>query len=309
VAANAQTFLFADLAGFTALTEAHGDERAAELVDAFCSQARALLPEHSAQEVKAIGDALMIRAADAAHAVRLAQRLATEIGGRHGFPGVRVGLHTGPAVERGRDWFGSTVNLAARVSSAASAGDVLVTDATRSEAAEALPDLEFRRMGPQRFKNVSRPVEVFRVTRRGQLVPRNMAVDPVCRMAVDPARAAVGRHHRGHEYHFCSEACALTFDDAPGRFVGRRRAAGELRASDDVRERGVKLLRTSYARGRLTTEELEERTEHVYAARTRDELRSVLRDLPEYRRWRARMRRRRWWRALIPRWLRRRGVG
>src|SRR4029453_932427 len=66
-----QTFLFADLSGFTALTEAHGDEQAADLVGGFCVAVRQLLADHQAQEVKTIGDALMLRSADAAAAIRL----------------------------------------------------------------------------------------------------------------------------------------------------------------------------------------------------------------------------------------------
>jgi adenylate cyclase len=50
-----QTFLFADLSGFTALTEAHGDEQAADLVGGFCLAVRQLLAAHQAQEVKTIG--------------------------------------------------------------------------------------------------------------------------------------------------------------------------------------------------------------------------------------------------------------
>ena len=50
-----QTFLFADLSGFTALTEAHGDEQAADLVGGFCVAVRQLLDAHQAQEVKTIG--------------------------------------------------------------------------------------------------------------------------------------------------------------------------------------------------------------------------------------------------------------
>ncbi|HZA90202.1 MAG TPA: hypothetical protein VE401_08200 [Solirubrobacterales bacterium] len=43
---HVHTFLFADLAGFTALTEAHGDEEAAELAAEFCTRVRRLLPDH-----------------------------------------------------------------------------------------------------------------------------------------------------------------------------------------------------------------------------------------------------------------------
>ena len=102
-----QTFLFADLSGFTALTEAHGDEQAADLVGGFCVAVRQLLAEHQAQEIKTIGDALMLRTGDAAAAIRLGLCIVHDVGARHGFPLVRVGMHTGPAVERGGDWFGA----------------------------------------------------------------------------------------------------------------------------------------------------------------------------------------------------------
>jgi class 3 adenylate cyclase len=87
--------------GFTALTEAHGDEQAADLVGGFCGAVRRLLADHQAQEVKTIGDAVMLRSADAAAAIRLGLCIVHDVGAQHGFPLVRVGMHTGPAVERG----------------------------------------------------------------------------------------------------------------------------------------------------------------------------------------------------------------
>ena len=131
---TAQTFVFADLSGFTALTEAHGDEQAADLAGGFCAAVRELLAEYQAREVKAIGDALMLRAGDAAAAIQLGLHIVHDVGAQHGFPLVRVGMHTGPAVERAGDWFGATVNLAARVSAAAAGGEVLVTTSTREAA-------------------------------------------------------------------------------------------------------------------------------------------------------------------------------
>jgi adenylate cyclase len=82
----AQTFLFADLSGFTALTEAHGDDHAADLVGGFCAAVRRLLGEHEAHEVKAIGDALMIRAVDGEAAIRLGLCIVHDVGAQHGFP-------------------------------------------------------------------------------------------------------------------------------------------------------------------------------------------------------------------------------
>ena len=81
-----QTFVFADLSGFTALTEAHGDEQAADLVGGFCVAVRQLLAAHQAQEVKTIGDALMLRSADAAAAIPLGLCIVHDVGAQHGFP-------------------------------------------------------------------------------------------------------------------------------------------------------------------------------------------------------------------------------
>jgi class 3 adenylate cyclase len=137
-AAAAATFLFADIAGFTALTEAHGDEEAADLVVEFCDAVKAELPTYGGAHVKTIGDALLVRVPDPGPAVLLALRISNDLLRGHGAPAVRVGLHHGPAVERDGDYFGATVNLAARVSAVATAGEVLVTGQT----AGLVPDLE-----------------------------------------------------------------------------------------------------------------------------------------------------------------------
>lgn len=92
--ANAQTFVFADLAGYTALTEVHRDEFAADTAAEFRAAAHRLLAEASGEEVKAFGDGLMLRVPDATAAIRLGARL---VAGnlRHRALGVRVGMHSG----------------------------------------------------------------------------------------------------------------------------------------------------------------------------------------------------------------------
>jgi adenylate cyclase len=212
------TFLFADLAGFTALTEAMGDEDAAELAGAFCASARALLAEHQAEEIKTIGDALMIRGGQASKAVRLGLRLVEEVGGRHHFPTVRVGMHTGGAVRRDGDWFGSTVNLAARVSGLARGGEVLLTSATRAGAGDC-PDLVFAQRGRHELRNIAKPVELYAATRLDLARGTSLPIDPVCRMAVDPDHAAGTATHRGIEYQFCSLTCLGRFAAEPELYV------------------------------------------------------------------------------------------
>lgn len=105
--------LFADLAGFTALTEAHGDLGAADVAGRFAELARSVLLE-DARVVKTIGDAVMVVASDARVGLEIAMRLLRSVDGEADFPGVRLGLHAGPVVERAGDVFGATVNVAAR---------------------------------------------------------------------------------------------------------------------------------------------------------------------------------------------------
>src|SRR5688500_12695512 len=102
---SAATFLLADIAGFTARTEAHGDEEAATLVAEFCYGVSAELPEFGGAHVKTIGDALMLRIPDPANAIRLGLRIAHDVLHGHGAPAIRVGLHHGPAIERDGDYF------------------------------------------------------------------------------------------------------------------------------------------------------------------------------------------------------------
>jgi adenylate cyclase len=213
-----QTFLFADLSGFTALTEAHGDEQAADLVGGFCVAVRRLLADHQAREVKTIGDALMLRSGDAAAAIRLGLCIVHDVGAQHGFPLVRVGMHTGPAVEREGDWFGATVNLAARVSAAAAGGEALLTAATR-DAAGQLEGMELRGRGRWTFRNVTDPVPVYAAVRHGAQDSAGLPIDPVCRMAVDPWHSAGRLTHEGVEYCFCSLECAGTFAQHPARYT------------------------------------------------------------------------------------------
>ena len=88
------TFLFADIAGFTALTEAHGDEQAVALVDAFCAAVDVELPAGGTR-VKSIGDAVMLRLPDPGDAILLGLRMTRDMFRENGMFGVRVNLHHG----------------------------------------------------------------------------------------------------------------------------------------------------------------------------------------------------------------------
>jgi adenylate cyclase len=217
VAESTASFIFADIAGFTALTEAHGDEEAVALVGRFSEAVAAELTTVGGEHVKTIGDAVMLRVPEPGAAIRLGLRIVRGVLGEHGAPAIRVGLHHGSAIEREGDYFGAAVNLAARVSALAAGGEVLVSGPT----AALVPDLEgivYESRGRHALRNVSEPVEIFAALEVGETADR-LPVDPVCRMAVDPERAPGRLLLDGTAYYFCSLACAGEFARHPERFA------------------------------------------------------------------------------------------
>src|SRR3954451_18710091 len=154
------TFMFADLVGFSAMTEERGDEHAAAMALAFHAAVRSLLGEHRATEVKTIGDAIMLRVHDATEAIRLGTRIVRRLCDA-GLPPVRVGMDTGWAVGLGADWFGSTVNRAARLCSASGPNELLVSGATRA-AARGADRLGLGMAEDFSLRNIAAPVAAHR---------------------------------------------------------------------------------------------------------------------------------------------------
>ncbi|MGZ4243871.1 MAG: adenylate/guanylate cyclase domain-containing protein, partial [Solirubrobacteraceae bacterium] len=128
------TFVFADLVGYTTLTERCGDEVAMRVAREFRRVMSLLSRQHGAWHVKSMGDGAMIWVPDAMQAVELAERTLIEVGTRPDLLPVRVGAHTGPAVMYENDWYGSAVNVAARLAGAAQPNEALVSDTTHDAA-------------------------------------------------------------------------------------------------------------------------------------------------------------------------------
>jgi adenylate cyclase len=124
--------VFADLAGYTAAADEYGDEAAAPPASEFGRAIAELSRRHGARQVKSLGDGAMIWAPDPAQAVALVASTLDELGSRPDLLPVRVGAHTGPAVLRDGDWYGSAVNVAARLAGRAEPNQALVSDITQS---------------------------------------------------------------------------------------------------------------------------------------------------------------------------------
>jgi adenylate cyclase len=146
---------FADLAGYTRMTEEQGDEEAVEAVERFVEAVEHTLPDN-ARIIKTIGDEVMVVGSDAAELTDWAVGFQQLYDLR---PLPRIGIHYGETLYRDGDYYGREVNQAARVAARAAGGEVLVTRPV-VEQAEA-PHLHFERIGEVRLKGFTEPTELF----------------------------------------------------------------------------------------------------------------------------------------------------
>jgi adenylate cyclase len=145
---------FADLAGYTRMTEEAGEEEAFTAVERFVEGVEETLPE-DARIIKTIGDEVMIVGSDPSALTDWGvgfQALQTER------PLPRIGIHYGETLYRDGDYYGREVNQAARVAARAAGGEVLVT---RPVVDAAGSHIEFDPIGEVRLKGFSQPTELF----------------------------------------------------------------------------------------------------------------------------------------------------
>jgi adenylate cyclase len=145
---------FADLAGYTRLTEEEGEEQAVDAVEQFIDGVEQTLPTE-ARVIKTIGDEVMIVGSDAATLTQWAVDFQALRSAR---PWPRIGIHFGETLYRDGDYFGREVNQAARVAARAAGSEVLVT---RPVVEQAGPDLEFDPIGQVRLKGFTAATELF----------------------------------------------------------------------------------------------------------------------------------------------------
>jgi adenylate cyclase len=145
---------FADLAGYTRLTEETGELEAVDAVERFVTAVEDSLPD-DARVIKTIGDEVMIVGSEPAALIEWA------VGFQHLGAGrtlARIAVHYGNALYRDGDYYGRDVNIASRVAARAGAGEVLVT---RPVVERAKGALEFDRIAEVRLKGFSESTEVF----------------------------------------------------------------------------------------------------------------------------------------------------
>ena len=160
-----QTVGFADLVGFTALSQQLNDHELAAIVDRFEATAYDIIGALGGRVVKMIGDEVMFAVDDVDKGLEIALSLAEAYHDDESLSDVRVGLACGPVLEREGDLFGPVVNLASRIVSIAYAGSVVVA----AEVYDALADddrVRWKSLRTRQLKDIGR-VQLWAVRRVG----------------------------------------------------------------------------------------------------------------------------------------------
>jgi class 3 adenylate cyclase len=153
---------FLDITGYTRLTEERGDEAAADLAASLATLVRRSSQEHGGQPVKWLGDGVMFVFPDPGGGVLAALEMVDRVA-TNALPPAHVGIHAGPVLFQEGDYFGRTVNLAARIADYARPGEVLVTESVVEGSTP--PGVRFAEIGPVELKGISEAVGLWAARR------------------------------------------------------------------------------------------------------------------------------------------------
>ena len=153
---------FADLVGFTELGETVDVEELGGLASRLAKMAGEVVT-HPVRLVKQIGDAVMLVSPDAGAAVDACLTLVERAEAEDDFPPLRAGVSYGPAVNRWGDWFGSTVNVASRLTARARPNAVLVSAAVKDSI--GADTFAWSEAGEKKLKGLNQPLTTYRPRR------------------------------------------------------------------------------------------------------------------------------------------------
>jgi len=151
---------FADLVGFTAFTEQASAQEFLVAIQGFEEDVYAAVLDNGGSVIKLIGDEVMFTAPDARSALDIALELSA-VGRRSGdLEGMRVSLASGQVLSTGGDYFGTVVNIAARIVNLAFTHAIVVTAAVAEDLAGVV---ELESLGAHALRGISQPVELLRL--------------------------------------------------------------------------------------------------------------------------------------------------
>jgi len=155
---------FADLSGYTRLTEEAGDDVAARVSLTLAQLVNEIAAEHNGDVVKMLGDGVHFHFRDPGDAVRASLEIVDVVKPR-GLPPAHIGVNAGPMIYDEGDYFGRTVNIAARIAAQASADQVFVGEDLVREVEPR--GFRVHEVGPFDLKGIARPVTLYEAVRSG----------------------------------------------------------------------------------------------------------------------------------------------
>jgi adenylate cyclase len=179
---------FADLVGFTALSQQVGDDELAAIVDQFEQLAFDVVTANGGRVVKMIGDEVMFTVDSPVAAAEIGLTLAEGTRGADELSDLRVGMAQGPVLEREGDLYGPVVNLASRITAIAFPGSIVVSESLRDQLADR-QEYRLRSMRPRYLKDIGRvPLWVLRraAPAESRFAERRRALRDAVRARVEP---------------------------------------------------------------------------------------------------------------------------
>jgi adenylate cyclase len=161
---GAEASVFADLTGYTALTEEAGDRAAAAVALALARLVTEVAARHRGDVVKMLGDGVHFHFRDPADAIRASLDMVDSVRPR-GLPPAHIGVNAGPMIYDEGDYFGRTVNIAARIAGQARPDQVLVGEDARREVTQ--DGFVLVEAGTLDLKGISDPVAVYEARTAG----------------------------------------------------------------------------------------------------------------------------------------------
>src|SRR5438270_7873101 len=161
------SIMFTDMVGYSALAQ-RDDKVALELLEEHRKLLREIFPRFHGAEIKTIGDAFLVEFNSALEAAQcaieiqrgLAKRNADAPAGRQ--IQLKIGIHIGDVIHREGDVYGDGVNIASRIEPLAGAGGICVSTDVERQIRNAL-DTRFEKLAPTELKNISLPMDLFRI--------------------------------------------------------------------------------------------------------------------------------------------------
>ncbi len=202
--------LIADLSGYSAMTEIHGPLSAADLIDKYIDIVNDSLVGDSCLHER-VGDEVMIISSSPDDLLGTAEILSKTLSAESHFLQIHAGLHYGKLLKRGNGYFGSALNITARIANAAKPGTVSCSEVFLRTIDPASAS-NFKNIGTSNFKNISEPLELFELDKESIV---DYDIDPVCRMIVLKDSVSFS-HPTAPQKVFCSAECLHIYTSGQG---------------------------------------------------------------------------------------------